>query len=247
MNFLNELIANDCEIFPVQKNKKPCTTHGLNDSTNDIATIKEWRSKFSNCRWALRLDKANLIVADFDNHGGSKNGTRLYEQLPQEQQDFLKTCPIDISNHGFHFFMKLPKGQKLDQAKYDVSNGLEILTLQVNLYDPNKPILEAPEAPQFILDMLKPKSETQFNFSVNNNSYKPIRSYWVDKLRTLMQGTIKGNRDTWLTSVCGTWLNSGLNTEEVFKLLQFANMNCDEPLSEKEIRKILYSICKRRG
>ena len=178
MDLLNELIVNKCEIFPVTKNKKPCTAHGLKDATNDIETIAQWNSQFPNCRWALRLDKANLIVADFDNHG-NKNGTRLFEQLPQEQQDFLKTCPIDRSNHGFHFFMKLPKGQKLDQAKYNVKNGLEILTLQVNLYDPNKSILDAPEAPRFILDMLKPKSETQFNFNVSNSQSK---TRWAGKL-----------------------------------------------------------------
>ena len=167
MNFINELIANGCEIFPVTKDKKPCTAHGLKDATNDIKTINEWRSQFPNCRWALRLDKANLIVADFDNHG-NKNGTRLFEQLPKEQQDFLKTCPIDVSKNGFHFFMKLPKGQKLDKARYEIKNGFEIFTLQVNLYDPNTSILDALEAPQFILDMLKPNN-AQFNFNVTNS------------------------------------------------------------------------------
>lgn len=245
MNQLNELIKNGYEIYPV-KNKIPLTEHGYKDATNDIATIKEWRSKFSNCQWALRLDTSDLMVVDIDNHTDEQLGTIALSKLSRTQQKYLLNCPIDRTKNGIHVFMR--KANNIKVYDKNLKNGFEIKTKNIVIYDDfTKSINEAPEAQQFILDMLKPKSETQFNFSVNNNSYKPIRSYWVDKLRTLMQGTIKGNRDTWLTSVCGTWLNSGLNTEEVFKLLQFANMNCDEPLSEKEIRKILYSICKRRG
>ncbi len=247
MNFINELIANGCEIFPVQKNKKPCTIHGLKDATNDVKTIKEWRSKFPNCRWALRLDKSNLIVADFDNHG-NKNGTQLFEQLPQEQQDFLKTCPIDRSTHGFHFFMKLPKGQKLDQAKYNVKNGLEILTLQVNLYDPNKSILDAPEAPRFNLDMLKPKN-TQFNFNVTNSQSK---TRWAGKLVNKIadgDGLAKGDgRNTFLNELSGFLFNKYTlaDPDAIEYLMQLVNEHVfAEPLSTSEFNSVLKSAIKK--
>ena len=248
MNFINELIANDCEIFPVTKDKKPCTAHGLKDATNDIETIKEWRSQFPNCRWALRLDKANLIVADFDNHG-NKNGTKLFEKLPKEQQDFLKTCPIDVSNHGFHFFMKLPVGQKLDQAKYDVNNGLEILTLQVNLYDPNKSILDAPEAPQFISDMLKPKTEAQFNFNVTNNQSK---TRWAGKLiNKIYEGKDLGNgegRNTFLNELSGFLFNKYTlaDPDAIEYVMQLVNEHVfAQPLPASEFNSVLKSAIKK--
>lgn len=249
MNFINELIANGCEIFPVTKDKRPCTTHGLKDATNDIETINQWRSKFPNCRWAVRLDKANLIVADFDNHTSNNNGTKLFEQLPKEQQDFLKTCPIDRSNHGFHFFMKLPKGQKLDQARYEISNGLEILTLQVNLYEPNKPILEAPEAPKFNLDMLKPKNEAQFNFSVNNSQSK---TRWAGKIINKIadgDGLGKGDgRNTFLNELSGFLFNKFTlaDPDAIEYVMQLVNEHVfAEPLPRSEFNSVLKSAIKK--
>ena len=247
MNFINELIANGCEIFPVTKDKKPCTAHGLKDATNDIETINQWRSQFPNCRWAVRLDKANLIVADFDNHG-NKNGTRLFEKLPKEQQDFLKTCPIDRSNHGFHFFMKLPKGQKLEQAKYNVSAGLEILTLQVNLYDPNKSILDAPEAPKLNLDMLKPKN-AQFNFNVTNSQSK---TRWAGKLINKIaegDGLAKGDgRNTFLNELSGFLFNKYTlaDPDAIEYLMQLVNEHVfAEPLPTSEFNSVLKSAIKK--
>lgn len=247
MDLLNELIANGCEIFPVTKDKKPCTAHGLKDATNDIKTINEWRSQFPNCRWALRLDKANLIVADFDNHG-NKNGTRLFEQLPKEQQDFLKTCPIDVSKNGFHFFMKLPKGQKLDQTRYEIKNGLEILTLQVNLYDPNKSILDAPEAPKLNLDMLKPKN-AQFNFRVNNSQNK---ERWAGKIINKIadgDGLAKGDgRNTFLNELSGFLFNryTLADPDAIEYVMQLVNEHVfAEPLPTSEFNSVLKSAIKK--
>ena len=248
MDLLNDLIANGCEIFPVTKDKKPCTAHGLKDATNDIETINQWQSKFPDCRWAVRLDKANLIVADFDNHG-NENGTRLYEQLPQEQQDFFKTCPIDVSEQGFHFFMKLPKGQKLDQARYEVRQGLEILTLQVNLYDPNKSILDAPEAPKFNLDTLKPKNETQFNFRVNNSQNK---TRWAGKLINKIadgDGLAKGDgRNTFLNELSGFLFNKYTlaDPDAIEYVMQLVNEHVfAEPLPTSEFNSVLKSAIKK--
>ena len=144
--------------------------------------------------------------------------------------------------------MKLPKGQKLDQARYELKNGLEILTLQVNLYDPNKSILEAPEAPKLSLDMLKPKN-AQFNFNVTNSQNK---TRWAGKLVNKIadgDGLAKGDgRNTFLNELSGFLFNKYTlaDPDAIEYLMQLVNDHVfAEPLPRSEFNSVLKSAVKK--
>lgn len=247
MNQLNELIKNGYEIYPV-KNKIPLTEHGYKDATNDIATIKEWRSKFSNCQWALRLDTSDLMVIDIDNHTDEQLGTIALSKLSRTQQKYLLDCPIDRTKNGIHVFMR--KANNIKVYDKNLKNGFEIKTKNIVIYDNfTKSINEAPEAPQFILDMLKPKNETQFNFNVNNNHNK---ARWAGKLiNKIYEGDGLANgagRNSFLNELSGFLFNKFTlaDPDAIEYLIQLVNEHVfAEPLPTSEVNSVINSAIKK--
>ncbi|WP_395318187.1 bifunctional DNA primase/polymerase [Fructilactobacillus frigidiflavus] len=246
---IDELTKYGFEVFPVN-GKRPLAEHGYKSATKDLLKVWEWESRFPKCSWGFRLDSKQLIVIDVDNHGNNDGNRSIKANFTDEQREFLKTCVYEKTpNNGYHFFLRLPDlFAKNLKATYQPFKGVEIKTVCINYYDNirNGSLLSVPVAPDWALKLLK--DERKNNYSTNAikaTGQKRIASYWVKKLDELMQGTSQGNRNNWLTRVCGTWLNSGLDANSVFKLLQFANMNLTKPLNEKEVKSVFYSVYRK--
>ncbi|WP_103423312.1 bifunctional DNA primase/polymerase [Fructilactobacillus sanfranciscensis] len=246
---VNNLVENGFEVFPVN-GKKPLTEHGYLSASSEILQVWEWERKYKNCGWGFRLDQQQLIVIDVDNHGNNDGNQSIKANFTDEQRQFLSSCVYDKTpNNGYHFFLRLPDlfAKKL-KATYQPFKSVEIKTVCINYYDNirNGSLFDVPIAPDWALKLLKDKPVNNYSSSdFKARGHHKIASYWVKNLKDLMQGTEQGNRNVWLTSVCGTWINSGLSADEVFKLVQFANMNLTHPLDNKEILTIFNSIYRK--
>ncbi|WP_429970752.1 bifunctional DNA primase/polymerase [Fructilactobacillus sp. Tb1] len=244
---INELVEHGFEVYPVN-GKKPLTEHGYKSASSKPTQLWQWESTFPNCNWAIRLDSQRLIVIDVDNHGNNDGNQSIKDNLTTEQIEFLSSSIYEKTpNNGYHFFFRLPDDLYTRELKatYQPFTGVEIKTQCINLYDDirNGSLLDVAIAPDWVTDLMKNEPKKQYE-NIKDSRPKMIKSYWVKSLSELMQGTTEGNRNNWLTSVCGTWLRSGLDANSVYKLLQFANMNMTKPLAEKEVRQIFNSIYK---
>lgn len=62
-------------------------------------------------------------------------------------------------------------------------------------------------------------------------------------LNKVIEGAAEGNRDVWLTSVIGTMLNQGVDTQNAYVMADVINQNfINPPLSDEQVNKIYLSI-----
>lgn len=63
-------------------------------------------------------------------------------------------------------------------------------------------------------------------------------------LDNLVSGAPNGQRNDYLTRLCGQMVHAGAESKTVWTLLNYANQFNDPPLDEKEVGKIVVSIFK---
>ena len=64
-------------------------------------------------------------------------------------------------------------------------------------------------------------------------------------LDNLVKGAPEGQRNDYMTRLCGQMIHAGANDNTVWLLLQYANSFNSPPLESKEIEKILSSIIRK--
>lgn len=83
---------------------------------------------------------------------------------------------------------------------------------------------------------------TQWTSKPNtNNKFKPFKYC----LELLAFGTATGERNSTIARVVGYLLAWGVNVYAIEKLVQFMNLNCEEPLPQDEVTSIVESIGKK--
>ena len=67
--------------------KRPLTTHGLNASTTDADTIRQWAKQWPDANYAVDCARSQWVVADID----PRNGGDLYSPALADAPDTLRS------------------------------------------------------------------------------------------------------------------------------------------------------------
>ncbi|MCL0330850.1 bifunctional DNA primase/polymerase [Apilactobacillus xinyiensis] len=251
INYITNLAEKEMYLLPVSANNKVplkrYVEHGYKSATANVFKLMNWFKDVdtnNNKGVALRLDTSNIVVVDVDiNHGngdGKAELTSLYNQgkiLPPD------TKIERTQNGGLHYFFRTDK--KLKNKK--ITDNIELKTDQAIIYPTanyslvNGDFKDIKPLPSWITA----DGRKEPNYS-NVRNYSNKRNMWVGKaLDSIFTATIQGNRDVYLTSLCGKLLRTGAKAETVYNLMFICNENMDIPLPDNQVNKIFKSILKR--
>ena len=222
---LYQLAIEGWHIFPVGRDKKPLTKHGLKDGTQTRLGIEDYKKQHPGCNWG-GFFPGQLIIDVDPRHGGSLGSlTAKYGALP-------KTRTHKTGGGGYHLIFRQPAG-------YDIRNTVSLdglpgvdrrgnggyIVLPGSIHESgsvyevidDSPIAEAPAA------------------LLTDNSYRKAES---------IPGDIpQGQRNQTLASIAGTMRGRGLSVGVIeASLLEVNRLQCKPPLPEAEVIAISQSI-----
>lgn len=114
------------KVFPVNhtedNEKKPHTSHGHLDATQDPNVIMEWWAKWPNAKVGVPAGVNNLVIADID----FKNGKDGFTALDERWYDVPETFAYDTLTGGRHLVYRAPNDVTLNgQANYRGMDGVD--------------------------------------------------------------------------------------------------------------------------
>ena len=119
-NFADAYIKRGWFIFPLRVNdKKPITTNGFKDASNDPTVVQEWARKYPYANIGIATEASNLIVVDCDsskgetppspwNQPGIVDGVDVFATAIGDtgnQFDF-NTLTVCTPNNGWHYYFQ---------------------------------------------------------------------------------------------------------------------------------------------
>ena len=73
-------------------------------------------------------------------------------------------------------------------------------------------------------------------------------SFTGSLLEKIVNGSDKGERNNWLTSITGSLFNTGMNTKQILILLHVVNQNfVNPPLPNREVETVFKSILRKES
>lgn len=249
-----ELAQQGYAVYPLIENTKkpPKGVAGYQDATSDQNTIFTWFKNHPAYNLGLRLDLSDLLVVDVDMHKPTKNGRNSLVQLFKQGYKLPSDTYIEqTANGGLHYFLKYA-GAKL--RKVDVWPGIDLLSdftvispseINGKPYEPldGRTLADIKPAPQWLVDKLMGQ---KVNWSSERAYTTRQKTYTGRLLDEMVTGTVKGNRNAWLTRMIGRLFATGAEPEAVYGLACSINERfIDQPLETKEVTTIYNSILKR--
>ena len=216
-----------------------------------VEQVKHYWSKYPNANIALRT--VGFFVVDVDTkqaHG--KDGMKSIKDLPKGV--ILPTRTQQTASGGFQMFYKKPN-QHMKQI-IGLLPGVDIKAHPNNYvlvppsttekgtyqwFNADAPIKE-PSAPllKMIANYQAPIKKHHPFYSCNSTAKE-----WTGKvLDNIVSGAPQGQRNDFMTRICGQMIHAGADDNTVWLLLQYANSFNSPPLETKELEKILSSIIR---
>jgi hypothetical protein len=216
-----------------------------------VDQVKDYWSRYPTANIALRTEK--FFVVDIDTkqaHG--KDGKKSIKQLPDGV--ILPTKTQITASGGLQMFYMKPKNSHLKQV-IGLLPGVDIKT------HPNNYVLVPPlttekgqyswfnsEAPMqrpstLLLDMINnyhPRTENKRS----PYNYNPGKKWTGIVLDNIVAGAPEGQRNDFLTRLCGQMVHAGAESGTVWTLLNYANQFNTPPLDEKEVGSIVASVLR---
>lgn len=216
-----------------------------------VEQVKYYWSKYPDANIALRT--VDFFVVDVDTkqaHG--KDGMKSIKDLPKGV--ILPTRTQQTASGGFQMFYKKPN-QHMKQI-IGLLPGVDIKAHPNNYvlvppsttekgtyqwFNADAPIKE-PSAPllKMIANYQAPIKKHHPFYSCNSTAKE-----WTGKvLDNIVSGAPQGQRNDFMTRICGQMIHAGADDNTVWLLLQYANSFNSPPLENKELEKILSSIIR---
>lgn len=252
-------------VFPLARNSTvPLKgSHGYHDATTNQQQIKSWFGNENGLNVGMALEPANLLVVDIDrNHASGFDGVQAYKQLA-ERYDKLPTDTyiMKTPRGGSHWFYHYPAGLKIPskplcefQPALKEFTGIDIVTYStpaINTVTSNgqyqrfttavdRPI-DSVTCPQWLLALLTAQKYVKPSQQVIK------QKTWTGKLldSVFEPNADKGNRNVYLTSLCGRLLRSTAKSSVVYQALRVANDQLPTALPVNEVNQIFKSVLKR--
>ena len=229
-------------VFPIKpKGKQPITKKGVHDATTNFDTIKKWWTKHPSANIGIACGEVSgyLLVVDVDEKENGVSGADSLSEWERSNGDLPETVRSITGRGGSHLFYRL-KGET-GKNKVNLLEGVDIRSdggyivappsIHPNgnsyewEYDPDEyPIAEANDVVRKLLDADKPEQTDKFVMPGKVGSGK--RNDTIYKLACSLQA--KGLIDSVILNTC-----RAANTEQ-----------CDPPLSDAEVDKIVESALK---
>lgn len=212
--------------------------------------IKEYWTKYPTANIALRT--TSFFVVDIDTkqaHG--KDGMKSIKQLPQGV--ILPTRAQVTASGGYQMFYAKPQNSHLKQV-IGLLPGVDIKA------HPNNYVLVPPSTTEkgcyrwlndgaqmkhpsaLLLEMIanyQPQSTRK-----QHGSYHPGKKWTGRVLDNIIKGAPEGQRNDYLTRLCGQMIYAGAESDTVWTLINYANQFNTPPLEDREVGKIVASVLK---
>lgn len=217
-----------------------------------IDQINYYWSKWPAANVALRT--VDFFVVDIDTkeaHGA--NGLQSLKQLPQGV--ITATLAQTTASGGYQLFYKKPAGESVKQI-IGWQPGIDIKA-HVNNYVVVPPSTTNKGQYRWINDQapMKPPSKQLLGMIDNYQPQQPSEyrgtrqalnnKHWAGRvLDNLVTGAPAGQRNDYLTRVCGQLIKTGAERSTVWQMLNYANEHNSPPLPSKELGSILSSVIK---
>ena len=211
--------------------------------------LNRWMKTYEDINLGLKLGRTkywNLLGVDIDGFYGEQ----MWQQIIKDK-DAPETWEFVTGGGGRRLIYYLPLDLETKKHRVHMKEGHEELAFLVEgqqtvippsihlngevyawVKDRSVIDIDIAPAPQWMIDLVKKKRETQYTDSV------PVTS--MDNQATITTG----NRSIWLTRLAGHYC-SRLNTSEemVYYMVRLQNQtHCKPPLSDEEIRAMVTSV-----
>jgi putative DNA primase/helicase len=241
MNIANEHWDASSSVFPcVPNTKKPITSSGYKDASNDPDIVQQWWGRTPSANIGLPTGSTNnIVVVDVD----VKNGADGLNSLQQLQDDVGKfdTYTVVTPSGGYHYYFKHP-GMPV-KNRVNLRNGIDIrgdggYVLAVGSVIDNKPYtaidpsVEVSQLPQKLYEILidnVPANDANYRLSIKAAKYE------------VSQGARNDTLFRWASSLVG----QGVEYEQAKVLLIEAADNCKPVLQHTEALQVLDSAFTR--
>ncbi len=224
------------KVFAVQRDKTPFLgTNGHLDATDDPAAIAEMFDAHPEANVAIACDASGLVCIDVDPRNG---GTETWKALKAKLGNLPRTIWQRTPSGGFHLVYRAPSGVKL---KGTAGPGVD---LKFHGY-----IVVAPSQ----------NGAGPYRWVVSPDEQEPaeLPPEWIEEFTALEPASSlpreyvripTGARDTTLSQHAGRLRRHGYIGSELFDMLQAINLSrCEEPLDERDVRRIAESYSRRDG
>ena len=213
--------------------------------------IKEYWTKYPTANIALRT--TSFFVVDIDTkqaHG--KDGMKSIKQLPQGV--ILPTRAQVTASGGYQMFYAKPQNSHLKQV-IGLLPGVDIKA------HPNNYVLVPPSTTEkgyyrwlndgaqmkhpsaLLLEMIA-NYQPQSTRKPQQGSYYPGKKWTGRVLDNIVKGAPEGQRNDYLTRLCGQMIYAGAESDTVWTLINYANQFNTPPLEDQEVGKIVASVLK---
>jgi len=227
-------------IFPVlPRGKRPLTSHGFKDASNDPDVIQNWWSRWPNANIGIACEASGIVVIDIDN---KDNGLENWQDLRDEFNIDVSTVTSLTGGGGVHLFYAPPKDFEIGRHIGEIATGIDIcgkggyvilppsIHVSGNQYDwelssepENCELLPFPEQLIPLIKKLWPKKNMlKDDFKIH-----------------------EGNRDNHLISQAGSMRSRGFDLESIeAALLKYNLEHCSPPLADDDVRRIARSVMR---
>jgi hypothetical protein len=232
-------------VFPCQaRDKRPATVNGLKDAKRDESVIRRAWTQKPDLNVAVRTGReSGIFVLDVD---GEEGFDSLHE-LERLHGDLPPTLSVTTPRGGQHFYFVHPGVEIRNTAGYP-GHGLDVrgdggyvlappsVGPAGRRYEVDER-MEPVQAPQWLLKLLVDRQRAEVAQIGTPRDWGKFVS----------EGATEGDRNTRMTSYVGHLFNHGHDAEEVLALALVLNKNVRPPLPDRDVRKIVESINRRRA
>ena len=102
-------LAQGYKLLPCSKNdKKPLTSHGFKDASNDVSLITSWHKQYPDCAWGTPTS-SDYAVVDVD---PKNDGDITWKELLENHGPIPDTPYVETGSGGFHYIFRFPTGTR---------------------------------------------------------------------------------------------------------------------------------------
>lgn len=229
-------MLNYSPIFPCNNDKRPLTTHGFKDASDDPKVIEKWEKTFKNIAYWGFPTGNGLFVIDVDNKNGG-TGIKNWKKMTQCHGE-PDTYTVKTRSGGFHYYFYMPSGTTVKNSASQFADGIDIRGEGGYVITPDGVDYEVYRdaevmyPPLWILEKL-------------NIGVKPQpQSVWTGRESYTLPKTIKnGTRNSTLFSYGRSLRAKNVTENEIWKKMQEANeKHCETPIEADELHQIYQSV-----
>jgi hypothetical protein len=258
--------AHGFKVYPLAPGTRipPKGSHGYKDASLDSQKAHDWWEQCPAYNIGLSLADTNILMLDIDRgHASKSDGIATINQLVSDGRATMLPTDTYIEatpSGGLHFFFTYPKelsltmGQKLFAQSQSEETGVDYNALAVPVAPSIRYGKRYKAVDTYTLEDLAPapewllaEIERQRTAGKFTNDFHSSQKFWSGRLLDrIVQGVDSGERNSWLASVAGSLLHTGMDFDNFTRLMELVNNNfVRPPLPTKELAKIIQSIMRR--